>query len=486
MHFYSARGGDERVSGHVKLAPEKPTFSFVDLFAGIGGLRIPFEELGGKCLFSSEWNKFSQKTYCENFGEIPAGDIRSVVATAIPNHDILLAGFPCQPFSIAGVSKKRSLGREHGFLDKTQGTLFFELARIIEAKRPKVFLLENVRNLLTHDKGRTFAVIRETLEALGYQVSWKVIDAVHWVPQHRERIYIVGFDKHRFGDIASFEFPATPEGPNPKLASILEPDPDTKYTLTPHLWRYLQNYAAKQKARGNGFGYGIADPEGHTRTLSARYFKDGSEILIDTGGPEPRRLTPRECLHLMGFPEDFKIVVSDTEAYRQFGNAVVVPVVRSIAIAMVSALDALERGSDVFSKQKRSEVMSHIRSKDTGIEILVRKWLRSQHIGYRLHAKALPGTPDVVLHRYKTVIFVNGCFWHGHGCSLSTTPKANAGLWKRKIDGNRQHDERSHAALAALGWNVVVIWECDLEAQPDKVFRRLGTILESAGKTAGR
>lgn len=474
------------MSGHKRPSPQEQSFTFVDLFAGIGGLRIPFQELGGRCLFSSEWNKFSQKTYYENFGEIPAGDIRSVVATSIPNHDILLAGFPCQPFSIAGVSKKRSLGREHGFLDKTQGTLFFELARIIEAKRPKVFLLENVRNLLTHDKGRTFAVIRETLEALGYQTSWKVIDAVHWVPQHRERIYIVGFDKHRFGDIANFAFPSPPQGPDPKLAGILEKNPDPKFTLTPHLWHYLQDYAAKQKARGNGFGYSIADPEGHTRTLSARYFKDGSEILIDTGGPEPRRLTPGECRRLMGFPEDFRIVVSDTEAYRQFGNAVAVPVVRSIAVAMVSALDALERGSDVFSKQKRSEVMSHIRSKDTGIEILVRKWLRSQHIGYRLHARALPGTPDIVLHRYKTVIFVNGCFWHGHGCSLSTTPKANAGSWKSKIEGTRQRDERNHAALAALGWKVIVIWECELESNPTGVFSALQDSLTTAARPDDR
>lgn len=474
------------MSSHDRLTPQEPSFTFVDLFAGIGGLRIPFQELGGRCLFSSEWNKFSQKTYFENFGEMPAGDIRSVGATSVPSHDILLAGFPCQPFSIAGVSKKRSLGREHGFLDKTQGTLFFELARIIEAKRPKAFLLENVRNLLTHDKGRTFAVIRETLEALDYQVSWKVIDAVHWVPQHRERIYLVGFDQRRFGDRTSFNFPAAPDSPDPKLASILEANPGSKYSLTPHLWRYLQDYAAKQKARGNGFGYGIADPEGHTRTLSARYFKDGSEILIDTGGAEPRRLTPRECLRLMGFPEDFKIVVSDTEAYRQFGNAVAVPVVRSVAVRMVSALEALERGSDVLSRKKRSEVMSHIRSKDTGIEILVRKWLRSHHIGYRLYTKALPGTPDIVLRRYRTVIFVNGCFWHEHGCSLSTTPKANAGFWKKKIEGNRQRDERNHAALAALGWNVVVIWECELETHSDQVFLRLETILKSAEEPAGR
>ena len=468
------------------LVPEEPAFTFVDLFAGIGGLRIPFQELGGKCLFSSEWNRFSQQTYYANFGDIPEGDIRSIDASSIPLHDILLAGFPCQPFSIAGVSKKRSLGRADGFLDRTQGTLFFEIARIIEARRPKAFLLENVRNLLTHDRGRTFAVIRETLEVLDYEVNYRVIDAVHWVPQHRERIYIVGFDKRRFGDRSGFDFPPVPEGPGPTLASILEENPDSKYTLTPRLWRYLQDYAASQKAKGNGFGYGIADTEGHTRTLSARYFKDGSEILIDTGGPQPRRLTPGECRRLMGFPESFRIVVSDTEAYRQFGNSVAVPVVRAIANRMVDTLQTLERGADVFSKKKRSNVMSRIKSKDTKIEMLVRQWLRSQHYGYHLHVKALPGTPDIVLSRYKTVIFVNGCFWHGHDCSLAAQPKANAGFWRNKIEENRHRDERNRAALAALGWNVVTVWECELESDPTKTFTSLGEALKApAGSTGG-
>jgi DNA (cytosine-5)-methyltransferase 1 len=465
------------VSGRKRLAPSGPAFTFVDLFAGIGGLRIPFQELGGKCLFSCEWDRFAQETYCKNFGELPAGDIRDVTAAQVSEHDILLAGFPCQPFSIAGVSKKHSLGREHGFLDKTQGTLFLELARIIEAKRPKAFLLENVRNLLTHDKKRTFRVIRETLEALDYQVAYAVIDAIHWVPQHRERIYIVGFDKRRFGGQANFEFPSAPEGPEPKLKSILEKDPATKYTLTPHLWRYLQDYAAKQKARGNGFGYGMADPDGHTRTLSARYFKDGSEILIATGGPEPRRLTPLECRRLMGFPEDFRIVVSDTEAYRQFGNAVVVPVIRSIAQRIVATLAGLERGSDVFSKQKRSEVMSRIGSRDTGIEMVVRRWLYSHHFGYRLCVKTLFGTPDIVLRRYMLVIFVNGCFWHGHGCHLSSMPKTASEVWRTKLEANRRRDKKCHDALTALGWRVATVWECDLEDHPERVFRELKSML---------
>jgi DNA (cytosine-5)-methyltransferase 1 len=452
-------------------------FTFTDLFAGIGGMRIPFEELGGHCVFSSEWNKFSQRTYEANFGEIPVGDIRKVDEQIIPDHDILLAGFPCQPFSIAGVSKKNSLGREHGFLDKTQGTLFFDIARILEAKRPKAFLLENVRNLVSHDHGRTFETILKTLEDLEYGVSFRIIDAAHWVPQHRERIYMVGFDMHRFGSQARFDFPELPQNQDPELWTVLESNPDPKYTLTEHLWKYLQAYKEVQKTRGNGFGFGMADPHEHTRTLSARYYKDGSEILVRTGGQTPRRLTPRECLRLMGFPDSFKIVVSDMEAYRQFGNAVVVPVVRFIAPAMLNTLRSLEKGSDVFTKDKRSEVMSHIGSKNTRIELQVRHWLRSEHIGYRLHAKALPGTPDVVLSKYKMVVFVNGCFFHQHGCRLSPMPKQNSDFWRSKFDANRQRDKRNHEALAALGWQVVIIWECDLEDHPERVFQDLKSAL---------
>lgn len=319
----------------VPFSPAKnPDFTFIDLFAGIGGFRIAFHRQNGKCVFSSEWNKYAQKTYEANFGEVPFGDITKIKVDNIPDHDILLGGFPCQPFSIAGVSKKNALGRAHGFLDKTQGTLFFDLARIIEAKRPKAFLLENVKNLRSHDKGRTFQVIFETLQNLGYYVESGIIDAANFVPQHRERIYIVGFNKDLFGLKPDFKFPE-PQQEKPKLLNILDPDPDPKYTLTAKLWNYLQDYSLKHKMKGNGFGFGLTDPNGITRTLSARYYKDGSEILIPQFNSEiPRRLTPEECKRLMGFPEEFiidGIDVSDTQLYRQFGNAVVVPVVEVFA-----------------------------------------------------------------------------------------------------------------------------------------------------------
>jgi DNA (cytosine-5)-methyltransferase 1 len=323
----------------VPFAPvQNPDFTFIDLFAGIGGFRIAFHKQNGKCVFSSEWNKYAQKTYEANFGEVPFGDITKIEVDNIPDHDILLGGFPCQPFSIAGVSKKNALGRAHGFLDKTQGTLFFDIARIIEAKRPKAFLLENVKNLRSHDKGRTFEVIFETLKNLGYYVESGIIDAASFVPQHRERIYIVGFNKELFGEKPDFNFPEPPQD-KPKLSDILDPDPDPKYTLTGKLWNYLQDYSIKHKMKGNGFGFGLIDPDGITRTLSARYYKDGSEILIPQSDSEiPRRLTPEECKRLMGFPEEFiidGIDVSDTQLYRQFGNAVVVPVVEVVANEIV-------------------------------------------------------------------------------------------------------------------------------------------------------
>lgn len=329
-------------------------FTFIDLFAGIGGLRKGFEPLGGKCVFTSEWNTYSQKTYKANFPnddhEI-AGDITKIDAADIPRHDLLLAGFPCQPFSIAGVSKKNALNRPHGFACETQGTLFFDVERIIAHHRPRAFVLENVRNLVSHDKGRTFAVIYDVLtKKLGYHVKFKVIDAKSWVPQHRERIFIVGFrDKTEF-TFDNLNIPSPLDGP--RLASILHPQdgsekPDMhyttgtkaevppKYTLSEHLWNYLQEYARKHQEKGNGFGFGIVGPESVTRTLSARYYKDGSEILVKQEGKSPRRLTPRECARLMGFDEpngsDFKIPVSDTQAYKQFGNAVVVPVVKAVA-----------------------------------------------------------------------------------------------------------------------------------------------------------
>lgn len=309
-------------------------YKFIDLFAGIGGIRLAFEEYG-ECVFSCEWDMKAQETYEANFGHKPVGDIRSVDEKEVPDHDILLAGFPCQPFSIAGVSKKKSLGREHGFLDETQGTLFFDIARIIKEKQPQAFLLENVKNLRSHDKGKTFKVIKKILEEeLGYTVYDEVLNAKGLVPQNRERIYIVGFKKR-----LKFDFPKIPKE-GPALRTILDDNVDDKYTLSDKLWEYLQAYKEKHAKKGNGFGYGLADLDSYSRTLSARYYKDGSEILIPQGeGKNPRKLTPTECARLQGFPETFKIVVSNTAAYKQFGNSVAVPVVRLIAEKMVQAIE---------------------------------------------------------------------------------------------------------------------------------------------------
>jgi DNA (cytosine-5)-methyltransferase 1 len=330
------------------------TFTFIDLFAGIGGIRTGFEKHGGHCVFTSEWNPFAVKTYMENFppdaSHVFAGDITAIDANSVPSHDVLLAGFPCQPFSIAGVSKKNALGRPHGFECATQGTLFFDVARIIAKKRPKAFLLENVKNLLSHDKGNTFRVILETLrDELGYHVQFKVIDGGCFVPQHRERIIIVGFrDPSHF----SFDDLALPKNGSLRMSSILHTQDgsekaeepyttgalakvNSKYTLTPKLWEYLQAYAEKHRAAGNGFGFGLVDENSVARTLSARYYKDGSEILVSQGlRKRPRRLTPRECARLMGFPDSFRIPVSDTQAYRQFGNSVIVPVMTEVARIM--------------------------------------------------------------------------------------------------------------------------------------------------------
>jgi DNA (cytosine-5)-methyltransferase 1 len=335
-------------------------FTFIDLFAGIGGIRTGFEQQGGRCVFTSEWNPFAQKTYLANFpsesDHTLAGDITAVHADDVPDHDVLLAGFPCQPFSIAGVSKKNALGRPHGFADATQGTLFFDVARIIAARRPKAFMLENVKNLVSHDKGNTFKVVLATLrDELGYDVHFKVIDGGHFVPQHRERIIIVGFKERTGFSWDDLRLPET----GPRLSSILHPqdgneEPEApytegkkatvaaKYTLTPALWEYLQAYAAKHRAAGNGFGFGLVDCNSVTRTLSARYYKDGSEILVSQGAKKrPRRLTPRECARLMGYPETFQIPVSDTQAYKQFGNSVVVPVITEVARVMVPRVKEL-------------------------------------------------------------------------------------------------------------------------------------------------
>jgi len=366
-----------------KVTEENCEFRFIDLFAGIGGIRKGFEDAGGLCVLTSEWNKYAVKTYKANHGSDESihkfnEDIRQItlsedesisdeeayknIEREIPEYDVLLAGFPCQPFSIAGVSKKNAMGREHGFECKTQGTLFFDVARIIAATKPKAFVLENVKNLKSHDKGKTFRVIMETLKELGYEVADevyegtqdpKIIDGKHFLPQHRERIVLVGFRKDlnvhenfSLKDVLQHK----PEQ-SVTLGQILDRDVDEKYILTPKLWQYLYDYAAKHKAKGNGFGFGLVNENSVARTLSARYYKDGSEILVDRGWDfekgfddpknlerRPRRLTPLECARLMGFStpgsNDFKIPVSDTQAYKQFGNSVVVPVFTAVAKLM--------------------------------------------------------------------------------------------------------------------------------------------------------
>lgn len=310
-------------------SPTTPRFRFIDLFAGIGGFRMAFQKAGGKCVFSSDWDKYSQITYAANYGETPVGDLRNVSIPDNLHFDVLCAGFPCQPFSLAGVSKKNSLGRKHGFDDERQGTLFFEIEKILRKYHPQAFLLENVKNLLSHDNKRTYRIICDTLRGLGYRLFPEVIDARGVVPQHRERIYIVGFLDHSI----NFEFPKfSKEGP--KLETILEDNSKvhSRYTLTDNLWKYLQAYARKHAAAGNGFGFGLVTGRNVSRTLSARYHKDGAEILVSQGaGKNPRRLTPKECAALMGYPPEFIIPVSDTQAYRQFGNSVVVKVVEPIA-----------------------------------------------------------------------------------------------------------------------------------------------------------
>lgn len=323
--------------------------TFIDLFAGIGGLRLAYESTGAHCVYSNEWNKFSQITYKANFNETPDGDITKVKVADIPDHDILVGGFPCQPFSIAGVSKKNSLGRATGFEDKTQGTLFFNICSILKEKRPKAFMLENVKNLLSHDGKRTFGIIKDSLEnsledgGLEYKIFYKVLDGQAYVPQHRERIVIVGFDAKRYGKDFDFSFDLTPPERKPVLSDILEEKVDDKYTLSDHLWTYLQAYAAKHKAAGNGFGYGLAKLDGVSRTISARYYKDGAEILIPQTGKNPRRLTPRECARLQGFPDTFIIPVSDGQAYKQFGNSVVVPLMADVASLVVKKIDELDK-----------------------------------------------------------------------------------------------------------------------------------------------
>jgi DNA (cytosine-5)-methyltransferase 1 len=340
-----------------ELSQPLASFRFIDLFAGIGGTRLGFEAAGGRCVFTSEWNKYACQTYRANHADHHEiiGDIRAVNAKEIPDHDILVAGFPCQPFSLAGVSKKNSLGRSHGFADQTQGTLFFDITRILAEKRPRAFLLENVKNLRSHDKGNTFRVIMRILrDELGYHVpDPRIIDAAAFVPQHRERIFIAGFREDLGFDWGMLSLP--PEQGRPMLREVLHREDEVveapyteavrgrtkvsaKYTLSDHLWEYLQAYAEKHRLLGHGFGCSVVGPSDRARTLSARYHKDGSEILVEQRGRNPRRLTPRECARLMGFPDSFQIPVSDTQAYRQFGNSVVVPVITLIARLMDSAL----------------------------------------------------------------------------------------------------------------------------------------------------
>lgn len=367
-----------RIMADSRIANQSSSFSFIDLFAGIGGMRRGFETIGGKCVFTSEWDRFSQETYRANYpmDHELAGDITKIEADDIPKHDVLLAGFPCQPFSLAGVSKKNSLGRAHGFQCDMQGTLFFDVARIIAHHRPKAFLLENVKNLKSHDKGRTFDVIMKTLqEDLGYQVHTRIVDARSWVPQHRERIFLVGFREENDFSLDNLKLPDPASGP--RLSSILHPEDGSetadeyfieglkgkvspRYTLSSHLWGYLQDYAEKHRLKGNGFGFGLVGPGDVARTLSARYHKDGSEILVKQKRKSPRRLTPRECARLMGFDrpgqQEFKIPVSDTQAYRQFGNAVVVPVVEVVAKHMAPWIHAAV--SESSSERRKAKAVA--------------------------------------------------------------------------------------------------------------------------------
>jgi DNA (cytosine-5)-methyltransferase 1 len=311
------------------------SLKFIDLFAGIGGFRLALESFGGECVFSSEWDKFAQQTYSANFDDLPYGDITQIKSHEIPDHDVLCAGFPCQPFSLAGVSKMNSLGYSHGFAHKTQGNLFFEVARIINDKQPEAFILENVKNLMSHEKGNTFKTIHDVLvNDLNYTIYYKVIDSSCFVPQKRQRIFIVGFKNP-----LDFRFEELDYSSPPAIKSILEKRVDSKFTLSDHLWQYLQNHAEKHRARGHGFGFGLVDLNGVSRTLSARYHKDGSEILIPQKNKNPRRLTPRECARIMGYPDDYKIVCSNTRAYKQFGNSVVVPVVKYVANCMLNSLN---------------------------------------------------------------------------------------------------------------------------------------------------
>ena len=320
------------------ISEDECKFTYIDLFAGIGGIRLPFQELGGRCVFSSEWDSQAQKTYRLNYGEQPAGDITKIDETGLPDFDILLGGFPCQPFSQAGLHR--------GFED-TRGTLFFDIARILKAKRPHAFLLENVKQLQGHDKGRTIQVIRDTLHELNYHVDTKILAATDFgLPQKRERIYIVGFDKEYYEvpEDYLFPYPAPTKIPT-KVGDIIDEKVHERYTISDKLLEGFLRRKADHQQKGDGFSYNTVTKDSeYTCTLLARYYKDGKEILLEQGdGKNPRRLTPRECARLQGFPEQFIIPVSDVSAYKQFGNSVAVSVIRAIANVMISEMEKMKK-----------------------------------------------------------------------------------------------------------------------------------------------
>ena len=342
--FGTDLNGELRIADHdVPFGrPRVAKFTFIDLFAGIGGFRLALQAVGGRSVFSSEWDEKAKETYFSNFGEVPYGDIRAFTADTIPdrdlarlipNHDVLAAGFPCQPFSLAGVSARNSLGQDHGFSCEIQGTLFFDLMRIAKVKRPRVLLLENVKNLRSHDAGRTFDKIRRTIEEdLGYSFNSAVLDSASLVPQRRRRCYMVCFR-----DGSSFDFPDL-SGEPLALASALEVNVDDSYTLSDRMWQGHVNRTKRNRDRGVGFSANTADLSRPSNTLVARYYKDGKECLVPQEGKNPRMLTPRECANLQGFPKTFKVHPTRSHAYRQFGNSVAVPVIDRIARAIVGQL----------------------------------------------------------------------------------------------------------------------------------------------------
>lgn len=524
----------EKEFAHLQtLLPKPPAhhphyaFRFIDLFAGIGGIRRGFESIGGQCVFTSEWNKHAVRTYKANHYCDPAThhfneDIRDItlshqegvsdeaaaehIRQHIPEHDVLLAGFPCQPFSLAGVSKKNSLGRAHGFACDTQGTLFFDVVRIIDARRPAMFVLENVKNLKSHDQGKTFRIIMQTLDELGYDVADaedngpddpKIIDGKHFLPQHRERIVLVGFrrDLNLKADFTLRDISKCFPAQRVTLAQLLDPMVEAKYILTPVLWKYLYRYAKKHQVRGNGFGYGMVypnNPQSVTRTLSARYYKDGAEILIDRGWDmatgekdfddplnqqhRPRRLTPRECARLMGLKRREK----RNSAFRfRTLRLIASSVTRWSCRSLPRWQNCLSQKSnrrwrcvskrhnmvDVHDKATRSKNMRAIATRDTAIEKRLASLLTGQGLAFRVQDASLPGRPDFVLDEFRCVIFAHGCFWHHHHCYLFKVPATRTDFWLEKIGKNVERDRRDISHLQELGWRVLIVWECALRGR---------------------